>query len=314
MLSTFSIHRGQLASKEAEERPQVERFYTRSKPRGGAVTVLAGGTSAEELIEGLSIGVGAVIKPGFALLIALAIIIDNLAESLSIGEIIRSERDGHKRREVWRILGWSGLIGFALLISALTLGGFFLKGLSEPVLGFLFGLGGGGILYPTISDLLPDAEERHINNRRRLRWQTDSYLSLYFPSSCEDRMRRDAARCAWVSFFDAHDGRRGQCYCLNTTANSLTDYGQVSGCRREHHPSTTLRNSIRHNARQQRERGEIFVCPAMSLRDNFMADDEEHGTGGNPEDDRNGRLGEPYGPSAENSAHRFDETGQTRNP
>jgi zinc transporter ZupT len=188
MLSTFSIHRGQLASKEAEERPQVERFYTRSKPRGGEVTVLAGGTSAEELIEGLSIGVGAVIKPGFALLIALAIIIDNLAESLSIGEIIRSERDGHKRREVWRILGWSGLIGFALLISALTLGGFFLKGLSEPVLGFLFGLGGGGILYPTISDLLPDAEERHINNRRRLRWQTDSYLSLYFSSSCEDTM------------------------------------------------------------------------------------------------------------------------------
>jgi zinc transporter, ZIP family len=55
------------------------------------VTVVAGGTSAEELIEGLSIGVGAVIKPGLALLIALAIIIDNLAESLSIGEIIRSE-------------------------------------------------------------------------------------------------------------------------------------------------------------------------------------------------------------------------------
>ena len=36
------IHRGQLAGKEAEERPQVERFYRRSKPRGGEVTVLAG--------------------------------------------------------------------------------------------------------------------------------------------------------------------------------------------------------------------------------------------------------------------------------
>ena len=58
------------------------------------MTVLAGGTSAEELIEGLSIGVGAAIKPGLALLIALAIIIDNLAESLSIGEIIRSEGGG----------------------------------------------------------------------------------------------------------------------------------------------------------------------------------------------------------------------------
>lgn len=41
------------------------------------MTVLAGGTSAEELIEGLSIGVGTAIKPGLALLIALAIIIDN---------------------------------------------------------------------------------------------------------------------------------------------------------------------------------------------------------------------------------------------
>jgi ZIP family zinc transporter len=98
------IHRGQLAGKEAEERPQVERFYTKSKPRGGEVTVLADGTSAEELIEGLSIGVGAVIKPGLALLIALAIIIDNLAESLSIGEIIRSEGERDKRREVGRIL------------------------------------------------------------------------------------------------------------------------------------------------------------------------------------------------------------------
>ena len=84
------------------------------------MTVLAGGTSAEELIEGLSIGVGAAIKPGLALIIALAIIIDNLAESLSIGEIIRSEGAGHKQREAWRILGWTGLIGLALLSSAVA--------------------------------------------------------------------------------------------------------------------------------------------------------------------------------------------------
>jgi ZIP family zinc transporter len=74
--------------------PTGRAILYESKPRGGEVTVLAGGTSAEELIEGLSIGVGATINPGLALLIALASIIDNLAESLSIGEIIRSERRG----------------------------------------------------------------------------------------------------------------------------------------------------------------------------------------------------------------------------
>ena len=129
---------------------------------------MAGGTSLEELIEGLSIGIGAVIKPGLALLIALAIIIDNLAESLSIGEIIRSEGGRRKRPEARRILGWTGLIGLALLSSAMA-GWFSLKGLPEPILGFLFAVGAGGMLYLTISDLLPDAEERHTNNHRRLR-------------------------------------------------------------------------------------------------------------------------------------------------
>ena len=40
-------------------------------------------------------------------------------------------------------------------------GWFFLKGLPQPILGFLFAVSGGGMLYLTISDLLPDAEERH---------------------------------------------------------------------------------------------------------------------------------------------------------
>ena len=46
-----------------------------------------------------------------------------------------------------------------------------------------------------------------------------------------------------------------------------------------------------HNALEQRERREMFVGPAMSLRDYFIADDEEHCTGGNTEDDRDGWLG-----------------------
>jgi zinc transporter, ZIP family len=154
------VHRGQLVGEAAEQRPQVERFYQQRRPRGSEVMVLAGGTSAEELIEGLSIGVGTAIKPGLGLLIGLAIVIDNLSEALSIGEIIRSEQAGQQHGQVRRILGWTGLIGIALLGSALV-GWFFLRGLSEPVLGFLLGTGGGGMFYLTVTDLVPQAEERH---------------------------------------------------------------------------------------------------------------------------------------------------------
>jgi ZIP family zinc transporter len=154
------IHRGRLVGKEAQERKQVERFYYRHQPRGGEVTVLAGGTSAEELIEGLSIGVGAVIEPGLGLLIALAIVIDNLSEGLSIGAIIRAEPADQGHGQAWRILGWTGLIGASLFGSALA-GWFLLRGLPEPVLGFLFAVGAGGMFYLTITDLVPQAEERH---------------------------------------------------------------------------------------------------------------------------------------------------------
>jgi zinc transporter, ZIP family len=154
------IHRGQLAGERSEQRPQVERFYHQHRPYGDEVTVLAGGTSAEELIEGLSIGIGTSIQPGLGLLIALAIGIDNLSEALSIGEIIRSEQADLDRGQVRRILGWTGLIGGAILGSAVA-GWFLLRDLPEPVLGFLFGLGAGGMFYLTVTDLVPEAEEHH---------------------------------------------------------------------------------------------------------------------------------------------------------
>lgn len=105
------IHRGRLAGKVAEQRPEVERFHRRHRSRGDRVTVLAGGTSIEELIEGLSIGVGAAIRPELGLMVALAIVIDNFAEALGIGELVRDRAHGRPAR---RILGWTSLIGLSL--------------------------------------------------------------------------------------------------------------------------------------------------------------------------------------------------------
>jgi ZIP family zinc transporter len=152
------IHRGRLAGEKAEQHPRVRRFHRRHRSHGGKVTVLAGGTSAEEVIEGVSIGVGAAIKPGLGLLMAIAIVVDNLAEAVSIGEIIRNEKNCNGRSQARRILGWTGLIGASLFVSALT-GWFLLRGLPQPVLGVLFGAGAGGMFYLTVTDLIPDAEE-----------------------------------------------------------------------------------------------------------------------------------------------------------
>jgi zinc transporter, ZIP family len=154
------IHRGKVAGEKAEQEKDVERYYRRHRPRGDEVTVLAGGTSTEELIEGLSIGIGTSIRPGVGLLIAVAIVIDNFAEALSVGELILAEHEGGKRHRVRRVLKWTGLIGISLLSSALV-GWFLLRDMPPEVLGFLFGAGGGGMFYLTITDLLPEAEERH---------------------------------------------------------------------------------------------------------------------------------------------------------
>jgi ZIP family zinc transporter len=89
----------------------------------------------------------------------LAIVIDNLSEALSIGEFIRGEEGVSTRAPVRRVLGWTGLIGITLFISALA-GWLFLRGLSASVLGFLFGVGSGGMFYLTVTDLVPEAEER----------------------------------------------------------------------------------------------------------------------------------------------------------
>lgn len=172
------IHRGQLAGEHAEQR----------RPRGGEVTVLAGGTSVEELIEGLSIGVGASIQPGLGLLIALAIVIDNVSEALSIGEIIRNEKTDLDRKQVWRILGWTGLIGAAILVSTLA-GWFFLRGLPEPVSGFLCGVGAGGMFYLTVTDLVPEADEHHYQQSSALAMATGFILVFVLSTFLSARAR-----------------------------------------------------------------------------------------------------------------------------
>ncbi len=164
------VHHGRLAGEESKQHRQVERFYRRRRVRRGEVTVLAGETSVEELIEGVSIGVGTAIKPGLGLLIGLAIVIDNLSEALGIGEIIRAEQ-GERQPQTRRILGWTGLIGAAVLVSALA-GWFFLRGLSGPVLAFLLSLGGGGMFYLTLTNFVPQAEELH--------YQQSAALSIGF--------------------------------------------------------------------------------------------------------------------------------------
>jgi ZIP family zinc transporter len=122
------------------------------------VTVLAGGTSAEELVEGLAIGSGVVIDPEVGGLIAAAIAVDNLSEGLSIGELVLSGREagGSSSR---RVLGWTALVGASLLASALA-GWLALRDAGGGVVGVLQATGAGGMLYLTVSALVPPSEER----------------------------------------------------------------------------------------------------------------------------------------------------------
>jgi ZIP family zinc transporter len=154
------VHRGVVAGEKAEQQSDAKRFYVRNPPRGDRVTVLAGGTSIEELIEGLAIGVGFALKPGLAIFIALAILIDNISEALSIGLLIRDRPKIEWREVVWRTLRWTGLIAVSLLGSAVV-GWLFLRGLPREMLGALLAAGAGGMFYLTVTDLLPEAEERH---------------------------------------------------------------------------------------------------------------------------------------------------------
>jgi ZIP family zinc transporter len=148
------VNRWRTAGPEAEQQDKVSRRHARHRPRGSNVSVLAGGTSAEEIIEGLAIGVGGTLDPKIALIVGFAIAIDNLSEAMSIGELTLKE--GHERPGR-RIMFWTSLIGASLFCSAMA-GWFVLRGLAEAVQGFLFAMGAGGMFYLTVTDLVPEAE------------------------------------------------------------------------------------------------------------------------------------------------------------
>jgi zinc transporter, ZIP family len=152
-----------MAGPEASQRPKVKRMHRRIRPHGSNSTVLAAGTSVEELIEGLMIGIGAAFDPGTAIIVAAAICIDNVSEAMSIGELIQkeeSEEGGERSSPNRRIMGWTSLIGASLFVSA-AVGWFLLGHLGETVRGFLFALGAGGMFYLTVTDLVPEAESHH---------------------------------------------------------------------------------------------------------------------------------------------------------
>jgi zinc transporter, ZIP family len=154
------VHRGAIAGPEASQRSRVQRFHAWHKPLGDKVTVLAGATSAEEVVEGIVIGVSATIAGGMGLVVGIAIAIDNISEAMSIGEMVGNRKgggdDGAKRAHR-KVLGWTSLIGVSLFVSACA-GWFLLKALPADWLGFLSAAGAGAIFYLAVTNLLPEAE------------------------------------------------------------------------------------------------------------------------------------------------------------
>jgi zinc transporter, ZIP family len=63
-----------------------------------------------------------------------------------------------EKAPLWRVLGWTALIGGAVFVSALC--GALLRDIPQQVIGALFALGAGGIFYLTVTQLIPQAEEQ----------------------------------------------------------------------------------------------------------------------------------------------------------
>jgi ZIP family zinc transporter len=148
------IHRGKVAGERAEQRADVEAAYERKRPLGGPATVLAGGTLFEAMIEGVSLGVGTAIGAGLTLPLAIAVVIDNLSEGLSLGTLPKGNERG---ADASRVLRWSAWIAATTVAAALA-GWFVLYSLPPAIHAAVFAAGGGGMLYLTVTELVPEAE------------------------------------------------------------------------------------------------------------------------------------------------------------
>jgi ZIP family zinc transporter len=165
----LAVNRGRTAGIHAAQRRQIHEFHEANPKSGDDVTVLAGGTAVEELVEGLSIGVGAAIQPGLALAVGASIALDNLSEALSIGALI-AEKDGGEVRTPAarrRVLRWTGAIGGALFGSS-VLSWLLLRSVAPDLLGFLIAAGAGGMFYLSVTELVPEAELRHYQHSSAL--------------------------------------------------------------------------------------------------------------------------------------------------
>jgi ZIP family zinc transporter len=171
------VNRWRLAGEHAAQHRRVEAYHRSHRPHGDRVTVLAGGTSAEELIEGLAIGTGVVIEPQVGALIAAAIAVDNFSEGLSIGELVAG-RPGGDSRATRQVLGWTGLVGASLLVSA-VLGWLLLRDAGGSLVGLLQAAGAGGMLYLTVSALVPPSEEQQYQGSGALATGTGFLVILF---------------------------------------------------------------------------------------------------------------------------------------
>jgi ZIP family zinc transporter len=171
------VHRGVVAGEHAEQRRRVELAYRRRPPHGGAGTVLAGATSVEEVVEGLTIGISLSLAPALALVVALAIIVDNISEGLAIGELFREEAGGDVGRARRPAILWTALIGLALFVPAVV-AWLVLRDLPAGIHGVLVAAGGGAMLYLTLSDLLPEGQERQFQQSSALAAGTGVALVL----------------------------------------------------------------------------------------------------------------------------------------
>lgn len=151
------LHGGRTAGSRAQQRRRVAAYRRWHKPVGSEATILAGGTLIEEVVEGLTIGAGASVDPSLAGLVALAIGLDSLGEGTSIAELIRGEQ--HGGRPWARALRWTGAMGVAMSVSTVV-GFLFLRDVPDALIGGMLAFGAGGLLYLTVTKLIPEGEAR----------------------------------------------------------------------------------------------------------------------------------------------------------